>query len=112
MTTFPAWGRASIPDEQGATMTTGVVKSTQEAIEAIQAMKNILNGGLTEQIQQFQARGDSLNPENFDGAHAAGFYSEWPGVKTALQNAVTKLNEISDNVMTVNTNIQGAGGNQ
>lgn len=37
---------------------------------------------------------------------------DWPAVKTALQNAINKLNEISDNIMTVNTNIQGAGGNQ
>lgn len=93
-------------------MTSGVVTSTQEAIEAIQAMKNILNGGLTDQIQQFSSRGDSLNPQNFAGAHADAFYGEWPAVKTALNNAVTKLQEISDNIMNVNTNIQGAGGNQ
>lgn len=90
----------------------GVVKSTQEAIDAIQAMKNTLNGGMIESINQFIRHGDTLNPENFDGTHADGFYGEWPGTKTALQNAVTKLNEISDNVMTVNQNIQGAGGNQ
>lgn len=93
-------------------MVAGVVKSTQEAIEAIQAMKNTLNGGMIEQIQTFMNHGDTLTPDNFDGTHADAFYAEWPQCKTALQNAVTQLNEISDNVMTVNQNIQGAGGNQ
>lgn len=93
-------------------MTSGTVKSTQEALDAIQQMKSILNGGLADSINQFVTQGNILNPDNFDGAHAAGFYAEWPGTQTALQNAITSLNEISDNIMTVNTNIQGAGGNQ
>ncbi|HEX6235542.1 MAG: WXG100 family type VII secretion target [Acidimicrobiia bacterium] len=93
-------------------MTTGTVKSTEFAINTIQAMQNILRGGLAEQIQQFTSKGDSLTPDDWDGQHAARFYQEWPSVKTALDNAIAKLDEISDNIMTVNTNIQGAGGNQ
>jgi uncharacterized protein YukE len=92
-------------------MTAGVVKSTQEALDAIQAMKNTIQGGLIDQINQFITHGNTLNPENFDGQHAAGFYSEWPGTRTALNNAAQKLTELTDNIMTVNTNIQSAGGN-
>ena len=53
-----------------------------------------------------------LMPDDWDGHHAARFYQEWPSVKTALDNAIAKLDEISDNIMTVNTNTQGAGCNQ
>jgi uncharacterized protein YukE len=93
-------------------MSTGVVKSTPEALEAIQAMKNIIASGLTDQIQQLISRGDSLNPGNWSGTHADGFYSSWPTVKNGLQNAITQLTELSNDIMTVNTNIQSAGGNQ
>ena len=93
-------------------MSTGVVKSTPEALEAIQAMKNIIASGLTDQIQQLITRGNSLNPGNWDGTHAAGFYQSWPTVSNGLQNAITQLTELSNDIMTVNTNIQSAGGNQ
>jgi uncharacterized protein YukE len=89
----------------------GVVKSTAEAITAITNMKNTINGGLLENITSFIAYGDSLNADNFAGAKADEFYSEWPQTKTALNTAVERLNEMSNDVLTVNTNIQGAGGN-
>ncbi|MBN2622022.1 MAG: hypothetical protein JXA83_01580 [Acidimicrobiales bacterium] len=90
----------------------GVVKSTPDAITAIQNMKNTINGGLLENINSFISYADSLNSENFAGAKADQFYSEWPETKSALQTALERLNMMSDDVMTVNTNIQGAGGNQ
>ena len=93
-------------------MTSGVVKSTPVALEAIQNMKNIINSGLTDQIQQLINQGNRLNPGEWDGQHAAGFYESWPTVQSGLRNAITQLTELSNDIMTVNTNIQGAGGNQ
>ena len=90
----------------------GVVKSTSEAITAINNMKNTINGGLLENITSFISYGDSLNADNFAGAKADEFYSEWPDTKAALNSAVERLNGMSNDVLTVNTNIQGAGGNQ
>ena len=92
-------------------MTQGVVKSTSEAIETITSMKNTINGGLIDAITTLVNHGNSLNTEIFDGPLAAQFYAEWPDTRTALNDAVTRLNMMSDDVMQVNTNIQAAGGN-
>lgn len=89
----------------------GVVKSTPEAISAIDNMKKTINGGLLENITSFIGYGDSLNAENFAGSKADEFYTEWPETKTALNNAIERLNMMSNDIMTVNTNIQTAGGN-
>jgi hypothetical protein len=93
-------------------MSQGVVKSSPEALEAIRNMQNTINGGLLDAITTLIGYGDSLNLENFAGAKADEFYSEWPTTKTALSNAKTALDEMSNDIMTINTNIQSAGGNQ
>jgi hypothetical protein len=90
----------------------GVVKSTPEALTAIGNMRNTINGGLLESITAFIGHGDSLGPENFAGARADRFYREWPDTKAALNSAVERLGLMSDDIMTVNTDIQAAGGNQ
>jgi hypothetical protein len=90
---------------------TGVVKSTAEAISAIDSMKKTISGGLVESITAFVGYGDSLGPENFAGGSADAFYAEWPDTKAALGSAVERLRLMSDDIMTVNTNIQTAGGN-
>ena len=92
-------------------MAEGVVTSTPEAIQAIDSMKRTISGGLVEAINTLIAHGDSLHPGIFDGAAAASFYSEWPATKQALHTAVERLGMMSDDIMTVNTNIQTAGGN-
>jgi hypothetical protein len=92
-------------------MSQGVVKSTVEAITAIDNMKKTINGGLVESITSFVGFGDTLNPENFAGGSADAFYGEWPDTKRALQTAIERLQMMSDDIMTVNTNIQTAGGN-
>jgi hypothetical protein len=89
----------------------GVVTSSQEALTAIQNMKNTINGGIMEAISQFVTHGDSLNPGNFAGGAANQFYAEWPDTKRALQTAIDRLHMMSNDIMTVNTNIQTAGGN-
>jgi hypothetical protein len=92
-------------------MAHAVVKSTPEAITAIDNMKRTINGGLLDAITSFVSYGDSLNAENFSGGSADQFYLEWPDTKAALQTAVERLTMMSDDIMTVNTNIQTAGGN-
>jgi hypothetical protein len=89
----------------------GVVKSTTEAITAIDNMKKTINGGLVESITSFVGYGESLSPENFAGNAADAFYAEWPDTKAALNSAIERLNGLSDDIMTVNTNVQTAGGN-
>jgi hypothetical protein len=89
----------------------GVVKSTPDAISAIDSMKRTIAAGLLESIETFISFGDSLNPENFAGSKADQFYGEWPDTKRSLQAAVERLTLMSDDIMTVNTNIQVAGGN-
>jgi hypothetical protein len=92
-------------------MPSGTVKSTQDALDTIDRMRSSISGPLTEQINSFIATGDSLNEENFDGAHAAQFYGQWPETRTALQNALTELTDLATSIQNVNTNIQSAGGN-
>lgn len=92
-------------------MAEGVVTSTPEAIQAIDNMKRTISGGLVEAINTLMTYGDTLNPSNFDGGAAARFYEEWPETKRALTTAVERLGMMSDDIMTVNTNIQAAGGN-
>jgi hypothetical protein len=89
----------------------GVVKSTPDAITAIDNMKKTINGGLLENINTFVTYGDSLNADNFAGSKADQFYGEWPETKLALERAVDRLTMMSDDIMLVNTNIQSAGGN-
>jgi uncharacterized protein YukE len=93
-------------------MSQGVVKSSPDALEAIQNMQNTINGGLMDAITTLIGYGDSLNLDNFAGAKADEFYSEWPSTKNALTSAKTALEGMSNDIMTINTNIQAAGGNQ
>lgn len=86
------------------------VLSTDESINAIQQMLNT-HGALEEQLNTFIRHGDTLGPHNFDGPSAGGFYGEWPGTKSALQNASQKLRELADNILAINNDIQRAGGN-
>lgn len=92
-------------------MTQGVVTSKPEALEAIDKMKATINGGLLESINTLITNGDLLNSENFAGAKADEFYTEWPDTKAALRSAQERLGMMSNDIMTVNTNIQAAGGN-
>lgn len=87
------------------------VKSTQEAIDAITQMQNIIGGGLLEALTSLKVQGDILDPSIWDGPKAATFYENWPTTKTALDTLITELGEVSTNLMSVNTAIQQAGGN-
>lgn len=93
-------------------MATGTVKSTPEAISAVQRMLSQIEGGITESLNQFKNDGEIVaDPNMFEGGAAASYRAEWPGIKSALDNAVTQLREMSNHVRHINSNIQAAGGN-
>jgi uncharacterized protein YukE len=93
-------------------MPTGTVKSTPEAISAVQRMLSQIDGGITDSLNQFKNDGEIVaDPNMFEGGAAARYRAEWPGIKSALDNAVTQLREMSNHVRQINANIQAAGGN-
>ncbi|HEX8804815.1 MAG TPA: WXG100 family type VII secretion target [Acidimicrobiales bacterium] len=87
------------------------VTSTPEGMDHVRTMQNIIGNHLLDAIQQLTTTGDRLNPHNFDGGAAQKFYAEWPTTKRALNQALERLKMMSDDLMTVNTNVQTAGGN-
>lgn len=93
-------------------MSDGTVKSTDAAKEAIGKMQAAINGGLMDAITTIVTQGNTLDPELWAGPKADEFYSEWPETRTALDTAHQRLEMMANDIMTVNTNIQTAGGNQ
>ncbi|MEM4202905.1 MAG: hypothetical protein QXS54_02430 [Candidatus Methanomethylicaceae archaeon] len=91
---------------------TGRVVSTQEALQAIDRMQQIINGGLVEQIEALNREGQRLSDPNvWDGRHAIEFRSQWPQTYQALMRAKNELEQVRANLQTVNRNIMAAGGN-
>ena len=90
----------------------GTVKSTEAAENAIRAIQNIINGGLTEQINQLDNNGRILSdPNNWDGPLAQQFRtSTWPETKAALDKAKTELEELQMQLDKISQNIFSAGG--
>ena len=89
----------------------GEVRSTEEGINHIRTMQNVINGGLMESLNTLISNGDSLNPGMWAGGSAEEFYSEWPTTKSQLNSARAALEAMANDIMSVNTNIQTAGGN-
>ena len=90
----------------------GTVKSTEAAENAIRAIQNIINGGLTEQINQLDNNGRILSdPNNWDGPLAITFRSTtWPETKSALDKASQELTELSQQLEQIARNSVPAGG--
>jgi uncharacterized protein YukE len=88
------------------------VLSTDAAKAAIQQIQAIINGGLTEQISKLDSQGKVLSePNNWDGPLAETFRNDtWPTTNSALQKAVTQLNDLHKQLNTIATNIFSAGG--
>ena len=94
-------------------MATGTVKSTPEAISAVQRMLSQIDGGMTESIHQFRNDANIVaSPENFEGGAAARYREDWQQVSVSLDRAIEGLRTMSDHVRHINANIQAAGGNQ
>ena len=88
------------------------VLSTDAAKSAIATMSSIINGGLTEQINQLDHQGRELSqPDVWDGSLAVQFRSAWPQTSRSLQTVRSELDELRSRIEQINTNIMSAGGN-
>ncbi|MCT1368548.1 hypothetical protein [Kocuria sp. HSID16901] len=90
----------------------GRVLSSEEAKQAITQIQNIIDGGLTDQIQQLDTQGQRLSEPNvWDGPLAEQFRSStWPETKTALEKAKQELDELRTQLHKISTDIFTAGG--
>lgn len=90
----------------------GRVLSTPEAKDAIKALEQIINGGLTDQITQLNTQGQKLSqPDVWDGPLAETFRgTTWPETKAALDKAKTELDELKMQLEKISQNIMTAGG--
>jgi uncharacterized protein YukE len=91
----------------------GRVLSTDQAKQAITQIQTIVNGGLTEQINQLDKQGQQLSQADvWDGQLASQFRGEvWPKTKKALDQAVTELTALREQLQKIAQNIMQAGGN-
>lgn len=90
------------------------VLSTEQAKSSIQQIQNIINGGLTDQINQLNTQGQTLSDPNvWDGPLAERFRRQtWPETRQALEKAKTELEELRQQLQQIATNIFTAGGGQ
>ncbi|WP_261554722.1 hypothetical protein [Frankia tisae] len=88
------------------------VVSTDTARDAIGRMQQIINSGLSQEIQNLEHEGQLLSdPNNWDGGLAAQFRTDiWPQTKSALDRAVIQLGQLQQKVSQINTDIMSAGG--
>ena len=88
------------------------VLSTQEAKDAINQIKSIINGGFTDQITQLDGQGRILSDSNvWDGPLALTFRSStWPETKSALDEAKKQLDELGTQLEKISQDIFSAGG--
>ena len=87
-----------------------IVKSTPEAIEAITRMRAVVDGGLVEQIQALHGEGGRLmDTTNWAGPKADEFRQVWPDTHRHLQTVREDLVRLSEQLRTIQQNIQAAG---
>lgn len=88
------------------------VLSSEEAKQAITQIQQIINGGLTEQIQALDTQGQKLSEPNvWDGPLAEQFRGDtWPQTKTALEKAKQELDELHQQIQKISQDIFTAGG--
>lgn len=89
----------------------GRVLSTETAQQSITKMKQIISGGLIDQIEALNREGKILSDPNvWDGQLALKFRGSWEKTYKALQNAQRELEELRASVDKINKNIITAGG--
>ena len=93
-------------------MPAGRVLSSEQAKSAITQMQSIINGGLTNEINNLNTQGAALSdPHTWDGPLAERFRSStWPETKSALDKAKVELEELRGQLQQISTNIMTAGG--
>jgi uncharacterized protein YukE len=88
------------------------VLSTPVAREAISRFQSIVNGPLLQQISDLNREGQRLSdPNNWDGRLAADFRTHWADTNQKLLTIQRTLEELRQQVATINQNIMQAGGN-
>lgn len=88
------------------------VLSTATARDAVTQMRNILHGGLTDQITQLKQQGETLSqPDIWDGRLASEFRGQWSEQVSTINNMQTTLQELQSQVERINQDIMAAGGN-
>jgi hypothetical protein len=90
------------------------VVSTDAAREAVVRMQQVIGGGLTQEIRNLEREGQTLSdPNNWDGNLAQQFRNDiWPRTKSALDKALTELEQLRQRTAQINADIMAAGGNQ
>ncbi|HVM00796.1 MAG TPA: WXG100 family type VII secretion target [Egibacteraceae bacterium] len=87
------------------------VKSTPQALQAIQQMQTTINSGIQDQLNQLRAQGDVLSdPNNWDGPLAKQFQASWPETHSRLVQMKEDLEQLRVQVQRINDNIMAAGG--
>ena len=88
------------------------VLSTDTARQSISKMQTIITGALAEQISALNSEGQTLSDPNvWDGALAQRFRGEWPQMNSSLQKAKEAVEQLRQQIQTINQNIMTAGGN-
>jgi len=86
------------------------VLSTQEAVTTAQKLQQILAGTLTNDLKQLQQLGTTLaSPNEWDGAQAVKFRSQWANDSKGLQQAITNLEQLQKQAQQIVQNIIKAG---
>jgi uncharacterized protein YukE len=88
------------------------VLSTDQAKQSITKMKALIDGGLTQQINDLHKEGTTLSDPNvWDGNLAVQFRGAWTEMNSTLNQLKQQLAELQSQINTINTNIMSAGGN-
>ena len=89
------------------------VLATEESRSTITQIKQILDGGLQQNIQNLNRLGTTLSDPNvWDGTLAESFRSQiWPECKSSLETTQRELNALQQTLQTSAQNIMQAGGN-
>ena len=89
------------------------VLATEESRSTITQIKQILDGGLQQNIQNLNRLGTTLSDPNvWDGTLAESFRSQiWPECKSSLETTQRELTELQQKLQTIAQNIMQAGGN-
>ena len=88
------------------------VLSTEEARTAIQQMQSILSTSFESNVQNLINVGNTLSqPDVWDGPVAARFRGDWQRTSNSLNQALTALKELGQQISSINENIMQAGGN-
>ena len=91
-------------------MSSGTVKSTEEAIQATIKMKSIINGPFQESIDILEKSGTILSyPNYWSGSLLASQFrsDQWPRMKTALKILTTQLEEQRARSHQIELNMRG-----